>query len=272
MRKIVLGFAIAAIIMAVAATFFGCSVKVEQPEQTTEVAVTEPIRISEVTTAIKEVISEFVTENQTEKETAKTAESVEIAATEEDFEALEKLMFDIGQDYDCTDENALHKAYCITIGGSFGMFNNVFSVDDREYISGVQDPGQVFEYSEYKPDGYEYERIPADKVDYILRNILNVEPDHSYVVKLVGYGPSGERSVPFVYYYDGYYYVDFSPAGSTVEEMRVTDWEIRPDGRYEVEIDCIELEGDVWYSLTVVAELKSVGGEKVWSIYKIMDM
>lgn len=63
-----MGFALTAIITAIVATFSGSPTDIGKPEQTAEVAVTEPIQISEVTTAIKEVISVFVTENHSDDE------------------------------------------------------------------------------------------------------------------------------------------------------------------------------------------------------------
>lgn len=316
MKKIVIGFALLAIVMAIAAMFFGCSVRTDEPELTTEAAVTEPIRISEVTTVIKEVISEFVSEKHsdddgvkptaykpvvtkpaatkpaaTKPEATKPAATKPVAtepivtipsttakepivcydsvpATEEDFEAFEELMFDIGQEYNCKSDDALDVAYRIALGHLGGMYRNYYSMDDVELISGVQDPGKIFRYEKVKEGGYEYERYPADKVDFILRNILNVEPDHSYRVSSELYTSEGIVTATWLYYYDGYYYVDFSPAGSTVTDMEIVDVNRRADGLYMIDISTIELE-EVLYTTRVIAEVKIIDGERVWSIYEI---
>lgn len=311
MKKIILGFALAAIVMAVAASFFGCSVRVEQPAQTTEAetAVTEPIQISEVTTVIKEVISGFVSEKHSEadeqetvisnvittkkaakpvttkkaatvpsatellteakkEETTVASGSYVITPTEQDFEDLEELLFDIATEYDCTDEDALDTAYRIAIGHMGGMYRNYYSLQDVEHISGVRDPGKVFLYDRTKDGGYEYEKYPADKVDFILRNILNVEPDHAYRVSGELYTSDGIKEAVWLYYHDGYYYVDFSPAGSTVSDMEIISTKTRNDGVYMIDMNTIE-NGEVLYCTRIFAELKNVNGEKVWSIYEL---
>ncbi len=54
-----MGFALAAVIMAIVASFFGSSPDVSEHGPATETAVTEQVSLSEVTTVIREVISDL---------------------------------------------------------------------------------------------------------------------------------------------------------------------------------------------------------------------
>lgn len=112
---------------------------------------------------------------------------------------------------------------------------------------------------DYQGVGYdELLKVPADRVDVIVNEVLNLKADRNY---------RSENRLSC--YLDGYYYWVFAGIGDYCPPHKVDSYEKLSDGRYKIKIK-IEMpnDGDSYY-IEVIAALKNVDGERLWSFYKI---
>ncbi|MBR3954161.1 MAG: hypothetical protein IKJ63_01645 [Clostridia bacterium] len=193
-----------------------------------------------------------------------------VEATDTDFAILADMLFDCSLEYDCTADNATQTAYSIALGHLNGIFEHLYA-QNYEIKHGQQDPLQLFAFDGTKVEGYEYCIFPADKVDYIIETILNATPDRNIRLMSEINTPSGVQTLPWLYYDNGYYVKNTSIEGTLADKMEVASHTKEENGRYTVVINCVEIPDNVIFALTVDAALKSVNGEKVWSIYKISN-
>lgn len=116
----------------------------------------------------------------------------------------------------------------------------------------------------YGKDGkYTYRVFDGDKVDYVIRNIFNTEPNHDHQLY--------KKEQYFVYYYGGKYYT--SIGSNDIEKVKVNFTNItqNADGKYVINYTFLmgdKALKDVSYH-TVTAEIKELDGKKLWSIYSI---
>ena len=140
-------------------------------------------------------------------------------------------------------------------------FNNYENEED-DYHSYIRDPKKLFKNGEY------YCVVESSYVDKILKNVFNVKPDHSVVMK-------NSKGNVWLYYYDGNYYYEYDSRGGDWGTPYVTVDSVkqRADGKYIIEAKHTYddgLEGEALVEkLKIVADIKIVDGDSLWSIYKI---
>ena len=238
--------AILAILMVLSSLlcFTACSGKTDDPKATEA-----PAANDEVTEAVEE------TEEATQPEF--------IEATDDDFDYLCTLMQDIGINFDRKSSTAVADAYNIVIG-HMGIYYHFF--DDMEGFGGNEaDPKDYFA-TEF--GGYDYYAVPEEGADWVIENVMGIEPDHELDELYPYEGATGH----YMYYHDGYYYVAGFVGDSYISGAEVDDYEINEKGLYELDIDVFESdEGEEYLSheAEVVAELKEVDGRRVWVFHEI---
>lgn len=184
-------------------------------------------------------------------------------------------------DYDCTSGKALNYALNIIFAVPYESFVDdmaqiydwrnydepwyIVNEDDKneedDYHSYIRDPKKLFKNGEY------YCKVEASYVDKILKNVFNVKPDHSVVMK-------NSKGNVWLYYYDGNYYYVYGDGGDGAGPLVTLDSvKQRADGKYVIEAKHKYGNDDEGYSLKrklkIVADIKIVDGDSLWSIYKI---
>lgn len=184
-------------------------------------------------------------------------------------------------DYDCTSGKALNYALNIIFAVPYESFVDdmaqiydwrdydepwyIVNEDDKneedDYHSYIRDPKKLFKNGEY------YCVVEASYVDKILKNVFNVKPDHSVVMK-------NSKGNVWLYYYDGNYYYVYGDGGDGAGPLVTIDSvKQRADGKYVIEAKHKYGNDDEGYSfrrkLKIVADIKIVDGDSLWSIYKI---
>lgn len=184
-------------------------------------------------------------------------------------------------DYDCTSGKALNYALNIIFAVPYESFVDdmaqiydwrdydepwyIVNEDDKneedDYHSYIRDPKKLFKNGEY------YCVVEASYVDKILKNVFNVKPDHSVVMK-------NSKGNVWLYYYDGNYYYVYGDGGDGAGPLVTLDSvKQRADGKYIIEAKHKYGNDDEGYSfrrkLKIVADIKIVDGDSLWSIYKI---
>lgn len=186
-------------------------------------------------------------------------------------------------DYDCTSGKALNYALNIIFAVPYESFVDDMAqiydwrdYDKSEYFMSdvVNEEGDVYDDSGYIRDpkklfknGEYYCVVEASYVDKILKNVFNVKPDHSVIMK-------NSKGNVWLYYYDGNYYYVYGDGGDGAGPLVTIDSvEQRADGKYIIEAKHKYGNDDEGYSfrrkLKIVADIKIVDGDSLWSIYKI---
>lgn len=184
-------------------------------------------------------------------------------------------------DYDCTSGKALNYALNIIFAVPYKSFVDdmaqiydwrdydepwyIVNEDDKneedDYHSYIRDPKKLFKNGEY------YCVVESSYVDKILKNVFNVKPDHSVIMK-------NSKGNVWLYYYDGNYYYVYGDGGNGAGPLVTLDSvKQRADGKYIIEAKHKYGNDDEGYSfrrkLKIVADIKIVDGDSLWSIYKI---
>lgn len=184
-------------------------------------------------------------------------------------------------DYDCTSGKALNYALNIIFAVPYESFVDdmaqiydwrdydepwyIVNEDDKneedDYHSYIRDPKNLFKNGEY------YCVVESSYVDKILKNVFNVKPDHSVIMK-------NSKGNVWLYYYDGNYYYVYGDGGDGAGPLVTIDSvKQRADGKYVIEAKHKYGNDDEGYSfrrkLKIVADIKIVDGDSLWSIYKI---
>lgn len=188
-------------------------------------------------------------------------------------------------DYDCTSGKALNYALNIIFAVPYESFvddmaqiydwrdyyvpdpivndneKNNYENEEDDYHSYIRDPKKLFKNGEY------YCVVESSYVDKILKNVFNVKPDHSVIMK-------NSKGNVWLYYYDGNYYYVYGDGGNGAGPLVTIDSvKQRADGKYVIEAKHKYGNDDEGYSfrrkLKIVADIKIVDGDSLWSIYKI---
>lgn len=138
---------------------------------------------------------------------------------------------------------------------------NNYENEEDDYHSYIRDPKKLFKNGEY------YCVVESSYVDKILKNVFNVKPDHSVIMK-------NSKGNVWLYYYDGnYYYVYGDGEDGAGPLVTIDSVKQRADGKYIIEAKHKYGNDDEGYSfrrkLKIVAHIKIVDGDSLWSIYKI---
>ena len=210
-----------------------------------------------------------------------TSASEFLTPTKDELKTLASIFGDNGQ-YDCNSPDAVERAYGMTMDylfGCYGYYAGLMNLPAPQHRIPAPDPLGLLKTSWFCGDetGYDYNEysvFPGDGVDWVLRNVMNVEPDHDYIGE-VEYD-DGETSVWF-YYLDGNYYVkDYD--GGFESELYYQRHTVLPDGKVVVDVvevsywDDTSAVGSLPTDTRVTAGLKEIDGKRVWSIYKIEDL
>lgn len=188
--------------------------------------------------------------------------------------------------YNSKSENALGDAMHMIFNTSgMGFLNYIDDMNievEQEIISKYDENGNLVDMmpdplNQYT-DSFGYIKFGADGIDFILKNILCVEPDRT---KTDDDFDSARYSTLFnYYYYDGYYYYEYDEGGGGDPFPNIVDYEQQPDGSYIVKLsnyndsDTVEYmpygdiinENYVYTIYEVSAALKEIDGQKIWSV------
>lgn len=190
----------------------------------------------------------------------------------------EKEYFDYNyKNYDSTSKNATKAAYEMMLGlpyySIFDELNDCCEYDTKSFykIYNPWDESAAFVRDPLKKFDEENKYMKADgaKFDMLLQTIFNVKPDHSFTLSSNAFSDDKE---PVFYYYDGNYYILKGDGGDGIGPRVVTnEYTKLSDGRYKVNITFQfgnDIEGfkDI-ATLNVIAGLKEVGDNTLWSIY-----
>lgn len=235
------------------------SVQLPEDEFIPDVSQTEP-ETEPATEFITEPATEIITEPKTEKPTKPSAPPAAnyIEATNDDMNSLLHILSTMFTDFNRNDSDAVENAYDLAIG-VFGSYRCFF--DDEEYVYGSPDPLSCFQ-SSYN-GSYEYNRYKAENVDWIVKNVYGIEPDHN--LKVLEY--NGESV--YMYYYDGYYYVAYVATGMAEYFGDFVEKDVDENGVYDLKIEVLVPDDELVGYKYVKARLKMVDGEKVWEIIEI---
>ena len=185
-------------------------------------------------------------------------------------------------EYDCTSDKAFNYALNIIFAVPYKTYVDEIAriYDWRDYdvpdsIVNENEEDDVYDDSSYYRDpkklfetGICYRKVEASYVDKILKNVFNVKPDHSVIMK-------NSKGNVWLYYYDGNYYYEYDSRGGDWGTPYVTVDSVkqRADGKYIIEAKHTYddgLEGEALVEkLKIVADIKVVDGDSLWSIYKI---
>lgn len=191
-----------------------------------------------------------------------------LVATNEDFANLEgmlKSLYSIkDKDFDSSTAKFEYVFYpFITQGYSSCGYEYFFGEDGEELNytfngeAAKPDPKNRLYFGYNNIKDYCYYKLDADNVDWISKNIYNVEPDHSLDV----YGDMG------MYYYDGDYYIKSGDAGYIGHTADILDYKKLDNGKYYVTIQ-YSMEYDGINKNYMLVGLKNINGKKYWSVYK----
>lgn len=215
-----------------------------------------------------------------EKTTKKQNDNGYLTASDSDFSDFKDFAYAV---LDCKDlqnrseitfnpssSNACDYAIRSTFNGyGFGVFD--FYSKKYGWSSAKQDFYSTGEFDENgrwfftTPDplkklnhsGY-YHKIDGQKIDWILKNVFNVSPNHNMVSNDEYHG---------YYYYNGYYY--FSTAGGGGFDLSIISKEQLSDGSYKIKISNPNNSNMYPFEYTFNVALKKVDGNKVWTIFSI---
>lgn len=182
-----------------------------------------------------------------------------ITANEEDLNQLKYLALNIWGDFDKNSSDAVVDAYEHTIG-TLGIYYSIFG--DEVLITGTPDPLNLLD--RMNSGYYEYNRYKAENVDWIIRNIFGLEPDHSLLI-------SDESYHTPMYYHDGYYYSYYSPTGMVEYAGDIIDCSADQNGVYTLKFEILNPDDTYAGYIVVKAKLHIVDGEKVWTIHQLRN-
>lgn len=257
-------------------------------------------------TSASEASGSSKTQTSKENKTSQTMKSVTLSNSDKQY--FEKMMSyiveyglaDMGEwhegiydadydgksyEYDCTSDKAFNYALNIIFAVPYKTYvdeiaqiydwrdyyvpdpivndneKNNYENEEDDYHSYIRDPKKLFKNGEY------YCVVESSYVDKILKNVFNVKPDHSVIMK-------NSKGNVWLYYYDGNYYYVYGDGGDGAGPLVTLDSvKQRADGKYIIEAKHKYGNDDEGYSfrrkLKIVADIKIVDGDSLWSIYKI---
>jgi hypothetical protein len=167
--------------------------------------------------------------------------------------------------------------------GSMGLSHHLDIPVEEEVFHRYRDYDKTGETCAFPPDpenmftdDFGYLKINADHVDFILKNVLCIEPDRTKTDE--DFDRSRYYGIFNYYYCDGYYYYQYDEGGGGYYLSDTVDYIQQADGSYIVklssynEIDVIdphtgEPDEDYVYTIfEVSAALKEIDGKRIWSV------
>lgn len=190
--------------------------------------------------------------------------------------------------YNSASENALGDAmYMIFNTSAMGFLNFIESLNievEEEFYCKYGNNGELVEMvpdplNQYA-DSFGYLKFNADNIDFILRNVLCVEPDRTKTDE--DFDSSRYHALFNYYYCDGYYYYEYDEGGGGDPFINIIGYEQQPDGSYIVRfsdyndtdtmttdyetLNEVVNENYVYTIYETSAALKEIDGQKIWSV------
>lgn len=209
-----------------------------------------------------------------------------LTATDSDFkDFLGEAQLIYQYNYDSTEYNSSSSdAYEYAITSTYNVWGNVYEYCSKKYgwSGSKQHITPNWEYNNGKgtitydtPDPLHringicgYSKIEASKIDWVLKNVFNVTPDHSMDSSKL---KKEENDWFDFYYYNGYYYICGSQGGDAYPTLKIASSEQISDGSYKITVNVVNTyEGNkIEKRLTFKTALRKVDGNKVWTIFSI---
>lgn len=218
------------------------------------------------------------TEEGTEASTAEQTEKPKPAyleATQKDFVFMNELfgeMVYFADTYDCTASDA----NAIAVGATTDLFSAVYRMCAEKYgfdepqekwnADGTMDPDKI-----YSDEYAGHLKFKASSVDWIARNIFNVEPTLEMYTEVQTYNGYNEE---YCYWYrkgDSYYSQLYIGGRESSYKAEILSKERSDDGKYKVKFKVDEKSFDEKWpvgTFEVTAGLKEVDGKRVWCFEK----
>lgn len=169
--------------------------------------------------------------------------------------------------YDYKTADAKQYAYSRLITGVDTLLEamvEVYNWDDFE-IKEVWKESEEDDSFESDPKGLlgdYYCIVEAKYIDMAIKNVFNIDPDHSYVLK-------SKDGLVHAYYYNGNYYFRGDEGGAMNSEAVISNVKVMDDGKYEINATWNIADSGKILDLKIIAEMKTVEGKSFWSFYKI---
>ena len=226
---------------------------------------------------INSEVVEEITEPVTQESEAEFLE-----ATDEDFKELEKTLVNmdsLGRPpvYSCNDSDAYHKLLRELLEQiqSTTFYKYIYN-KEAEYVDSTQGyfkstPEQLDPLKKFV-EYYRYGKVPADEIDWIIKNIFNVTPDRANSTVVSEYSGS---TFTEIYCYDNYYYFSCGDGGDCGSYPVIKTKQADENNVYIVEFDLFYGDADDGYddefngSYKAVCALKMIDGKKYWTFYSI---
>lgn len=208
-----------------------------------------------------------------------------LTATDSDFSDFKNMAdtliaFRDGMTLGMSYNSSSSGAYKYAIMSTFNIWGNMFDYCSDKY--GWSGARQNFNYSGYDnnnmpiystPDplkkirSYHYAKIDGAKIDWVLKNVFNVSPNHNMDSTKLSLNDH-EQWYEY-YYYNGYYYFGYGDGGDAAPTFSITSKEQLSDGSYKIKAKASNYEGSSAGNYTFKTALRKVDGNKVWTIFSI---
>lgn len=186
--------------------------------------------------------------------------------------------------YNSSSESALADAmYMMWNQKSMGFYHFTDVEVECESFDRYADYDETGETREFSADpkgmftdDFGYVKLNADQIDFILENILCVEPDRTKTDD--DFDTAGYYGVFDYYYSDGFYYFQLEEGGGGGKAPEIVDYSEQSDGSYIVTLSSYNesdttdhftggLDEDYVYIIyEASAALKEVDGKRVWAV------
>ncbi len=186
--------------------------------------------------------------------------------------------------YNSQSESALAEAmYMMWNEMSMGFFHFTDVEVDYDVITRYDEYEETGETCKMQPDpkglftdDFGYVKLNADQIDFILKNILCVEPDRTKTDD--DFDTTGFNVLFDYYYSDGFYYYQYEEGGGGRLAPHIVDFSRQADGSYIIKLSSYDEDEmashfengyseEYFYEVDEVsAALKEVDGKKVWSV------
>ena len=200
-----------------------------------------------------------------------------LPATDEDFKELEKMMteFDFLPgifEYSSSDPDALETVMDNIMSMIFTSRLYLYYFPDSEEIfycgeSFKNNPESEHDPLNYFADHFKYAKIPADNMDWLIKNVFNVTPDRTVKIK-----DRNDNNKIRVYCYDGYYYSACGEGGDLSGKAHIINKEYDEYWNYVIDINLAYDEYETYYDMgtyRVICHLSYIDGKRQWTFTSI---
>ncbi len=216
--------------------------------------------------------SKEVLKGSEETENFKEEEAEYFEAEKSDFEHLENMLEGLNYiadlEFDSSTTN-FEDIFLYLISDSYYFFENTVEEICDDYDLGKKaDPKKNlyrYDISEEK-DKYSYFKLKGNDIDWISKNIYNIEPNHSIDIDTLYYDNGYFyilASDGYVYYNDGY----TIPCKNEKYTVDIMNYKYYENGRYYITIE-YSYNSDERSINYIEATLKNIDGKRQWTIYK----